>query len=99
MLDVINRINTNISKNQYTGLVFLDLKKAFDTVLHSILLQKLEHYGIRENIMVFDLFISYLTERKQYVSVNDSCSSMQIEKSGMPQGSNLGSILFSIQYT
>ena len=64
MLDVIDGISTNMSENQYTGLIYLDLKKAFDTVSHSILLQKLEHYGIRGNML--DLLTSYLTERKQF---------------------------------
>ena len=63
MLDVINGINTNMSKNQFTGLICLDLKKAFDTVSHSILSHKLEHYGMHGNML--DLVTSYLTERKQ----------------------------------
>ena len=65
MLDVLNGISTNISKNQYTGLIFVDLKKAFDTVSHSLQLQKLEHYRIRGNTL--DVFTFYLPERKQYV--------------------------------
>ena len=94
MLDVINGINAKMSKNQYTNLIFLDLQKAFDTVSHSILLQKLEHYGILGNTL--DLFIFYLTERKQYVFANGFCSSVKIVKTGVPQRSNSGHILFSI---
>ena len=53
----------NINKNEFTGLVFLDLKKAFDTVSHSILLGKLNHYGSRGQ--AHNLLSSYLEDRKQ----------------------------------
>ena len=74
-----------MSKNMNTGLIRLDLKKAFDIASHFILLQKLEHYGIRGNML--DLFASYLTELKQY----------KLVKAGVPQGSNLA--LYFSQYT
>ena len=76
MLDVVNGISTNMIKNQYTGLI-LDLKKAFVSVSHSILLRKLEHYDIGGSTP--DLFSSYLTDRKQYISVNGACASAKIE--------------------
>ena len=56
----------NINSNQYTGLVFLDLTKAFDSVTHDILLLKLEHYGIRGSTN--QLIKSFLF-RKQFVSI------------------------------
>ena len=94
MLDIMNKISCNIKNKKITGLIFLDLKKAFDTVSHDILLLKLDHYGIRGN--AYTLLKTYLTGRKQFVSVNEAISSTADIEYGVPQGSNLGSILFSI---
>ena len=73
---------------------FIDLRKAFDTVNHEILLNKLEHYGIRDSLL--DRFRSYLKDRKQYVSFNGQSSELLINNSGLPQGSVLGPLLFLI---
>ena len=72
--------------------VFIDLKKAFDTVNHKLLLHKLEHYGIRG--VALDWFTSYLSNREQYVSVNGQTSDNQVISCGVPQGSVLGPLLF-----
>ena len=72
--------------------IFLDLKKVFDTVDHHILLSKLELYGIKGTSLKW--FKSYLSGQNQICSVNCRMSSIRETKCGVPQDSNLGPILF-----
>lgn len=72
--------------------IFLDLSKAFDTLDHGILLSKLEHVGIRAELLGW--LTSFLSNRKQYVTVSDHSSSEEIITMGVPQGSVLGPLLF-----
>ena len=74
--------------------VFVDLQKAFDTVDHNILLHKLSHYGIRDIANCW--FSSYLSNRKQIVTINGFDSKTQTFQCGVPQGSVLDLLLFLI---
>ena len=74
--------------------IFLDLSKAFDTLDHKILLSKLKPYG--KNGISYNLLSTYLTNRKQYVQFESSCSEMLDTQYGVPQGSILGPLLFVI---
>ena len=74
--------------------IFIDLKKAFDTVDHSILLSKLDHYGIRDTSNLW--FKNYLDSREQFVSINGIESEREKIVCGVPQGSVLGPLLFLI---
>ena len=87
-------IKNTIDTGSYGCGVFIDLKKAFDTVNHSILLKKMEHYG--ERGIALNWFTSYLSHRKQYVSVNGHTSEYLNISCGVLQGSVLGPLLFLI---
>ena len=77
-----------------TGLLFIDFKKAFDVINHDIVLKKLGIYGATESTV--NWFKSYLSERKQYVQISNYASSVLPISDGIPQGSNLGPILFML---
>ena len=89
---IYNALNQKPSAKTLT--IYIDLKKAFYTVDHSILLQKLSHYGIRDTANLW--FKNYLDDREQFVCINGINSERAKEKCGVPQGSILGPILFLI---
>ena len=93
ILELLMATYDNINANNYTGILFLDLTKEFDTVCHQILFAKLQHYGIRGPS--HQLTKSFL-ERKQFVSINGVNSDLQHNSFGIPQGSTLGPLLFLI---
>ena len=94
LIDLTEDIRKGMDDNNYVCGIFVDLQKAFDTVDHHILLKKLEHYGIRGTAN--DWFRSYLTGRKQYVSITGHDSEIRLNEVGVPQGSVLGPLLFLI---
>ena len=87
MLDLVTSGYDNINESCYTALSFIDLRKAFDTVSHAPFLKKLSNYGIRG--VAYDLIHSYLHNRQQFVSNNQSKSDLKLTYCGVPQGSSL----------
>ena len=92
ILDIVNDIETNMNQWLLSCGVFLDLKKAFDTVDHDILLDKLNHYGFRG--LINDWFSSYFKNRTQKTQVGHHISDKAVVRGGVPQGSILGPSLF-----
>ena len=81
-----------LDKGKFACGVFIDLQKAFNTVDHDILLNKLYHYGIQG--IPLSLFRSYLSNRNQFVSIANCSSSFKVVRHGVPQGSVLRPLLF-----
>lgn len=94
LLSLIDRITSELDTHNFSLGIFIDLSKAFDTLDHTILLNKLAHYGIRG--MVNDWFCSYLSNRQQFVNIGSVLSNKRTIKCGVPQGSILGPLLFII---
>jgi len=92
LIKIKENILRSFAEGNYVTGLFFDIRKAFDSLDHELLLVKLEHYGIRNGAL--KLIGNYLSHRKQYVVVNNFASAMTQIKQGVPQGSNLGPLLF-----
>jgi hypothetical protein len=91
-IELVDRVVAEMDRNEIPISIFLDLSKAFDMLDHTILQHKLEYYGVKD--VVLQLLKSYLNDRKQYVSIDNSpYLDLRV---GVPQGSILGPLLFII---
>ena len=94
LTSLVDQWLTNINNDEFNGVIFIDFKKAFDVIDHSLLLRKLALYGMSDCAM--ELFRSYLNNRQQCVNVGTRKSSLSTLIYGIRQGSVLGPILFSL---
>ena len=93
IVKLVDQIYESFEKDRYTLVIFIDLSKAFDTVDHTILIKKLEMYGIKGINLAW--FRSYLTNRIQYISTTrDLETDTKNTCCGLPQGLILGPLLF-----
>ena len=92
ILDMVETIQINMDKKLFSSGVFIDLKKAFDTVNHNILLDKLNYFGFRG--IVNQWLYSYLSNRTQTTEIGSHISNILNINCGVPQGSVLGPLLF-----
>jgi hypothetical protein len=94
LYELLDRINNILDNNMLPLCTFLDLSKAFDTLNHDILIEKLHYYGVCGSSL--EWFISYLSQRTQFCIYADESSSSSLLTTGVPQGSILGPLLFLI---
>ena len=98
LLKIHNDLILAMDRGEVTSLILLDLSAAFDTVDHSILLTRLQNWFGLDGLSL-DWFTSYLSSRSQAVSINDSISAFSTLSCGVPQGSVLGPLLFTLYTT
>lgn len=94
LINATDNLYKSIDKNMHTLGIFIDFSKAFDTINHKILCSKLEHYGVQGNML--SLISNYLSNRHQYVQYGGNDSTRLPILHGVPQGSVLGPLLFTL---
>ena len=96
IISLINRITESVDSSDIAINLFIDLRKEFDTVSHPILIKKLYAYGIRGNVLELELCVSYLKNRTQFVVYDGAKSYTKSIDCGVPQGSILGPLFFTV---
>ena len=94
LLCMVNQWSDNVDKGYLNGVAFMDLRRAFDTVNHSLLLNRLHQYGCSPHVIKW--FESYLKNRQQFVSLGKEKSTFRNITMGVPQGSILAPLLFTL---
>ena len=94
LIRMIENWKKHLDDKKCVGAVLMDLSKAFDCIPHDLLIAKMHAYGFDFRSLIY--FYSYLKRRKQSVKINNTKSSFQVLKSGIPQGSILGPIFFNL---
>ena len=92
LIEFVNNISLAFEEKKIVLGLFLDLSKAFDSIDHDILIHKMYHYGIRGNVL--NCIMSYLSNRKQYVTIDNHNSQYNSLNVGVPQGLVLGPLVF-----
>ena len=94
MIKIIDDLLFNLDNDRVSGMVLVDYRRAFDMIDHSLMLNKLEVYGLSKDSLQW--FTSYLKDRSQLVKLGDKQSSVGIVRHGIPQGSILGPLSFIV---
>ena len=93
-LELIDRLLNQLKNFNIPINFYIDLSKAFDSLRHDILIEKLAYYGVKNKAL--DLLKSYISTRKQYVKLNDITTTVRSISVGVPQGSIISLLLFNI---